>query len=179
MWNRVRFGDKQCTKAEQWLEEIAVTHSDTPTTAEGLLISLGAAEQEHVRLCGDCQGAVRDFVESRILMNAVRPARSDDHPFFAKRVMAAITSREGELERASRAWAVVPRLAARFAGVATVLLLIGGAWVYEGPLHDRPSGERTQTVQPAAESGSQLFEDNAAVPANRDEVLVSLLERGQ
>lgn len=178
MQNGIRFGRKHCTKTEQWLEGIAIAQGEIPT-AESLLASLGAAEQEHIHLCGVCQNAVRDFLESRILLNAVRPGRLEDHPFFAKRVMAAIASREGELERASRAWAVVPRLAARFAGVATVLLLIGGAWVYEGPLHNRPSGEPAPAVQPAAESGSQLFEDNAAVPANRDEVLVSLLERGQ
>lgn len=178
MQNRIKFGHKQCTKTEQWLEGITVEQGEMPT-AESLLVNLGAAEQEHIRLCGACQSAVRDFIESRILLSAVRPPQSDDHPFFAARVMGAIASREGELERTSRAWAVVPRLAARFAGVAMVLLLIGGAWVYEGPLRNRPFGEPAQTVQPAAESGSQLFEDNAAVPANRDEVLVSLLERGE
>lgn len=178
MWNRIRFGGRRCTKAEQWLEETAVTHLETPT-AQDLLTTLGVAEREHIRRCSACQGALRDFIESRLLVNAVRPARPANHPFFAKRVMAAIASREGELERASRAWAVVPRLAARFAGVATVLLLIGGAWVYEGPLRNPPAGDSAPTLQPAVESGSQLFEDNAAVPASRDEVLVSLLERGQ
>ena len=177
MWRRIWLGRKQCIKAEQWFEEATGRLSEAPA-AEELLASLEPSQRDHVRECGECQNALKDLLESRVLLAALKEPETENRPFFSRRVMAAIAAREMELERATRAWAVVPRLASRFAGIATVLLLIGGALVYEGPLH-KQANQTTQTAQPAAESGTQLFEDNAAVPANRDDVLVSLLERGE
>lgn len=168
---------RRCTKAEQWFEEAAARMPGT-LTAEELLASMAPGQRDHVRGCGACQDAAKDLVESRVLLTALKGSGADGRPFFAKRVMAAIASRESELEGATRAWAVVPKLASRFAGIATVLLLIGGALIYEGPLHKR-AHPAAQAAQPAVESGTQLFEDNAPVPTNRDDVLVSLLERSQ
>lgn len=177
MWKELSFSRSRCRRVEGWLEETAEL-PEAAATVEGLCASLPPEQQGHLRACNECQAALRDFAESKALLHALKDQRTATPPFFAKRVMAMIASREGDLERATRAWALVPKLASRFAGVATVLLLVGGAWVYEGSLH-KSASPLARTVQPAAEAGTQLFEDNAAVPANRDEVLVSLLERDQ
>lgn len=177
MWKEISFSRRGCRKAGAWLEE-AADLPEASATADGLYASLSPEQQGHLRGCSDCQAALQDFADSRVLLHALRDRQTTTPPFFAKRVMAMIASCEGDLERAARAWAFVPKLASRFAGVATVLLLVGGAWVYEGSLH-KSTSPLARTVQPAAEAGTQLFEDNVAVPANRDEVLVSLLERDE
>lgn len=177
MWNKIAFSSGRCTNAEQWLEDAASSPAAS-VVIEDLRASLSSEQRDHLQHCADCQTALREFADSKALLRFLGRSPAEAPPFFAKRVMAAIAVREGELERAARAWALVPKLASRFAGIATILLLIGGAWAYEGPLHKSPN-PAAQTAQPAAETGTQLFEDNATVPANRDDVLVSLLERGE
>ena len=54
-----------------------------------------------------------------------------------------------------------------------LVLLIAGTWAYKTPA-------RKHANQPVvAESSGQLIEDNSSVPVDRDEVLISLLERGK
>lgn len=171
MLDWLRFGEKQCTRAEAWLEEAAARRPHA-RALEDLLTGVPEDEKTHVQSCPDCKDAVSDLLESRALFRNWNAAGVQGNPFFAERVLAAIASRESEMEQATRTWAVVPKLAARLAGIATLVLLIAGTWIYEGPA-------RKQANQPVVEPGSQLFEDNATVPADRDEVLVSLLERGE
>jgi hypothetical protein len=49
--------------------------------------------------------------------------------------MAAISDREGELERISQTWAAVPRLAYRLSVLASLSLLVAAGWLYQQPRH--------------------------------------------
>jgi hypothetical protein len=102
----------------------------------------------------------------------MEPAEHAPKPYFAKRVLAVIRAKEQELERSTRTWAAVPRLAARLAGVVALLLVITGTLLLESP-------RRKQATGPAMQAPSAIFEDNATLPASKDEVLVSVLEKGQ
>lgn len=171
MLDRLNFGEKRCTRAEAWLEEAASCRPHA-RALEDVLVDAPEGDKQHVQNCRDCKEAVMDFLESRALFRNWNAAGVQGNPFFAKRILAAIAAREAEVEQSTRTWAVVPKLAARLAAIATLVLLIAGTWVYEGPA-------RKQVNQPVVEPGSQLFEDNSTVPTDRDEVLVSLLERSE
>lgn len=168
MWNRRGLEKKGCEKIAVWLEE-AAARSPEAATIEELLEALPHDETLHAGECTDCKEAAREFLDSRALLAACGKA-PEGNPFFAKKVLAAIASREAEMERTSRAWAIVPKLASRLAAVACLALLLAGTWVYKGPT-------QSKSGRTAAEPGSQLLEDNATVPSDQDEVLVSLLER--
>jgi hypothetical protein len=171
MWNGPRLGGERCERAAAWLEEAATRHPHAGAH-EDLLLGLPKDEMQHVQECPVCAQAVKDLLESRGLLQNLKVDEDKGNPFFAKRVLASIAAREAEIELATRTWAVIPRLASRLAGIAILVLLIAGTWIYEGPA-------RKQANQPVMEPGAQLFEDNATVPADRDAVLVSLLERGE
>jgi hypothetical protein len=172
MWKSLGFGRNECAQAANWLEEAAALLPEA-STADGLPTQLVPGDATHVRECAACQTALKVFLESRALLANLKDPERKSNPFFAKRVMAVIAAREAELERSTRAWAAVPRLAARLAGVAMLVLLIAGTWAYKTPA-------RKHTNQPVvAESSGQLIEDNSSVPVDRDEVLISLLERGK
>ena len=171
MWNGPKLGKEGCTRAQAWLEEAASRHPRAGAHEE-LLAEVPRDERQHVQECPACAQAVKDLLESRGLLRNLKMDEDKGNPFFAKRVLAAIAARETEIELATRTWAVIPRLASRLAGIAILVLLIAGTWIYEGPARKRAN-------QPVMEPGAQLFEDNATVPTDRDDVLVSLLERGE
>ncbi len=99
----------------------------------------------------EVQALLRDF-ESR---------RAEPGPFFSKRVMAAIESREAEITRRSRAWAAVPAFASRLSAIAALLLVVAGTWLYTG-------GQTSAPLQ------GGIFEDSAAAASStsQDEVFV-------
>jgi hypothetical protein len=171
MWGTDKTRDGTCSKTGEWLESAGLKHPQA-TTFEELLAGLPQTAQHHIMKCQNCQNYCHEFLESRKLLASLAGEPGQANPYFVQRVLAAIRSREDELERSTRAWAAVPRLASRLAGIATLILLLTGTWLFEGPNKRQPE---EKTVEPT----STLFEDNAAVPTSKDEVLVSVLERGQ
>jgi hypothetical protein len=172
MWSNVRSRDGECQIIAMHLEE-AAQGLPQAATHEQLLSAIPEDAKEHLRACPDCFQGIEDFLQSRKLLAALERNPGDlGNPFFEKRVMAAIAAREAQLEGPRGTWAFVPKLASRLAGVATIVLVVAGTWLYSGPA-------RRQANQPALENGTQLFEDNSAVPASRDDILVSLLERSE
>lgn len=97
----------------------------------------------------------QDSSEVRQLLSELEVRRAEPGPFFAKRVMAAIEAREGELTGRVRAWAAVPTFASRLSAVAATLLLLAGTWLYTG-------GSRRSNVG----SPGGLFEDTTATASS-------------
>ncbi len=97
--------------------------------------------------------------EVQSLLRDLEAGRAEPGPFFAKRVMAAIESREAEITRGSRAWAAVPAFASRLSMIAALLLVVAGTWLYTG-------GQRPIVAQ------GGIFEDSAAAASStsQDEV---------
>jgi len=171
MWGTDETSDGKCNETAEWLET-AVASQLQAATLEELIAGLPQTAHDHVGQCQNCQNSCLEFLESRKLLAPLARKTGEVNPYFVQRVLARIRSREDELERSTRAWAAVPRLASRLAGIAMLILLIAGTWLYTAP-NKKQANE--QTVEPA----SAIFEDNAAVPTSKDDVLVSVLERGQ
>jgi predicted anti-sigma-YlaC factor YlaD len=132
--------------------------------------ALSLAQQEHLAACAECQAAADDIAMSRILLRDMPVRATVPGPWFAPRVMAAISAKESELRRSLEAWAAVPRLAARLSWVSALALLLASTWLYESPKHVQNSGN---DAQGAIES---LFDaPQSAVP---DDVLLTM-EQGQ
>jgi hypothetical protein len=171
MWGLRKKGGSECWKALDLLEAAAPARGGA-TTLEEFLLLLPEGARKHVLECLACRAACQELLETRELLEPIERKKIEPGPFFVNRVLAAIRAREDEVERSTRAWAVVPRLASRLACIAALVLLVAGTWLYEGP-------RRHQAIQPSMEQGNAIFEDNAPVPTSKDEVLVSLLEKGQ
>ncbi len=106
--------------------------------------------------------------EVQALLRDLEPRRAEPGPFFSKRVMAAIESREAEITRRSRAWAAVPTFASRLSAIAVLLLVVAGTWLYTG---------RQSSTPPQG----GLFEDSATAASSttQDEVFVTPAEEAR
>jgi hypothetical protein len=171
MWGLRKDNRSECWEAMELLEAGGITLGNERTLEE-IMLGLPAPEREHVLACGNCRAAYEERLEARELLAPMAKKEMEPGPFFVNRVMAAIRARGEELERSTRAWAAVPKLASRLAGVALLLLLVTGTLLYTSP-------RRYRTTQPAVEPANAIFEDNAPVPTSKDDVLVSLLESGK
>src|SRR5260370_14819167 len=85
-------------------------------------------------------------------------------PWFAPRVMAAITARESELRESLEAWAAVPRLAARLTWLSALALLLASTLLYQLP---------KSTPRYGNESAETLF-DSPQTYAPQEDVMLPL-----
>jgi hypothetical protein len=130
-----------------------------------------SALREHAATCKDCQAAADEIHASRELLKALPASQAGkSRPWFAPRVMAAIAAREAELRRSLDTWTAVPRLAARLTWACALALLLASTWLYEKPRAAAKSGGDA-TVE-------SLFDAPATSP-NQDDILATLLEKGQ
>jgi len=171
MWGTDKSQHGKCSVAPEWLEAVGVRHPQAETFEE-LMVGLPQTAQDHIRRCQNCQNSCLEFLESKKLLAPLARKAVVTNPYFVQRVLARIRSREDELERSTRAWAAVPRLASRLAGIAMLILLVAGTWLYTAP-------GKKQANEKTMEPASAIFEDNATLPTSKDEVLLSVLERGQ
>jgi hypothetical protein len=135
---------------------------------EGLLLAAGPELQFHIEECRECSRAVNEALEVRQMLVRGFPPMEDPGEAFAAQVMRAIALQEAEGQSASSAWFALPALAARFAWVTAVGLLLATTWVYEvrGPgAAQNPGNDAAAT---SLEPGT---------PATQDEVLASLAVR--
>jgi hypothetical protein len=152
MWNPLKKNSRECERFRESLEEAV------PTTLRG-----------HAAECRDCQAAVEELAASRRLLS-VLPKQAEVGPWFAARVMAAIRARESELRRSADAWTVVPRLARRLTWVSALALLLAGTWLF--------GWTASTTWKPVATDITGEPVQDYAAPANNDELLLSLAEKG-
>ncbi len=174
--------DSQCDLFQEWLEasatpqvggkdrvESSASERDLLETYVNLISRAPAQVREHAQACSDCREAAEDVVALRNLVKELEAAPVPS-PWFAPRVMAAISSLEAERSRVSAIWLAVPRFASRLSWLAAAVLLVTCTWLYERPASAPPA-------QTASAFASEHLFDPPAVPANHDDVLVSLNEK--
>lgn len=159
MWNPLKRNGQECSQFRESLEKAAD------------VAALSPALREHAASCEDCQAAAEDAVMSRALLKALPSEAELPRPWFAPRVMAAITAREAEFRRSMDAWTVVPRLAAKLSWVCALALLLASTWLYETPRSTPAKAVLTDLA------GDPYLETTAAT--TQDDVLVGLVEQGQ
>ena len=164
MWNLLRKDKKDCRKLRDALEE-TVAGPREATSVEALMSELRAEERGHVEACCDCREAVPELVAAKELFRGVASYADEERPWFAARVMAAISARERELAAQLSTWSEFSRFAPRFAWVTAVLLLAGSTWFYERVVR-APANPLNGTPQ------ESIFE--APQQASQDDVLVSM-----
>jgi hypothetical protein len=81
--------------------------------------------------------------------------------------MSAIAAREAELRRTLDTWSFIPRLAAKFAWVSALALMLAGTWLYERP--------KVASHQNDTNAGESLFESSPS--SAPDDLLASVVER--
>lgn len=164
MWNLLRKDKEGCRRLRGALEEVAAGPGEA-TSVEALRDSLTAEERAHAEACGDCREAVQELVATKELFRNVASYAQEERPWFAARVLAAISARERELASQLTTWSEFSRFAPRFAWVTAVLLLAGTTWFYERVVR-APAQEFNHTPP------ESIFE--APQPASQDDVLVSM-----
>jgi hypothetical protein len=159
MWSLLKKDRENCSQFLESLEE------------KTRLTVLPSALRGHAATCKDCQAAADEMLASRELLLALPASQAGkSRPWFAPRVLAAIAAREAELRRSLDTWTAVPKLAARLTWACALALLLASTWLYEKP-------------RPATKAGGDatvesLF-DAPAASTTQDDILVSLLEKGQ
>lgn len=161
MWNMLK-ENEECKRFRDGLEEAAAKHDDA-ISVERLIADLSDEQRKHVTACVNCREAAKDLVRVKTLFHGAASFAAEERPWFAARVMAAISSRERELARRVSAWMEFPRFASRLAWVAAILLLAGTTWFYEAVV-------RAPNYTPAGQES--IFEvPQQTIP---DDVLVSM-----
>jgi hypothetical protein len=163
MWN-LRKMTKDCRRLRDALEEAAERHPEAANVKE-LMDALSAEERKHIEACRDCHEAVQELVATKELFQGVTSFAEEERPWFAARVMAAISAREREIAARLNTWSEFSRFAPRFAWVTAVLLLAGTTWFYEKVVR-APVYELNGSPQ------ESIFE--APQPASQDDTLISM-----
>lgn len=161
MWDMLK-ENEECRRFRDGLEEAAAKFEGA-IRIESLIALLPEEQRRHVAGCADCRQAANDLVKVKTLFNGAVSFAEEDRPWFAGRVMAAITSREKVLAQRVSAWTEFPRFASRLAWVAAILLLAGTTWFYEAVV-------RAPSYIPAG-SQESIFEAPQQTPP--DDLLVS------
>lgn len=161
MWNKLK-QNEECNRFRDALEEAAAKHEHA-LSVEPLIADLSGEQRKHLTACANCQETANDIVKVKMLFKGAASFVAEERPWFAARVMAAITSRERELAERVSAWTEFPRFASRLTWVAAILLLAGTTWFYEAVV-------RAPNYSPAGQES--IFE--APQQTTPDDVLVSM-----
>ena len=164
MWNLLRKDKKDCRKLRDALEE-AAARPGKATSVEALLSDLSAEERGHVQTCSDCREAVQELAATKELFRGVASYADEERPWFAARVMAAISAHEREVSAKLSTWTEFSRFAPRFAWVTAILLLAGSTWFYEKVVR-APANPLNRAPQ------ESIFE--TPPQTSQDDVLVSM-----
>lgn len=162
----------ECRDFQMRLEDAAGSAPGAQTFAELLAVVPGAMSG-HAAQCADCRAAAENLLAARALMAEMPSHAARGGPWFAPRVMAAIAARTVELGRATDTWTFLPKLAARLTWASAIALLLASGWLYQRPVSTAVTAKSVVTDI----TGEPLRE--SAMPANNDEVLVSLSEQPQ
>lgn len=127
----------------------------------------------HLERCGGCRQALEAAHFGRELLREVLEPAGEPGAAFAARVVANIRFEEARRLSAGAFWRPLERLASRLALSAAAALLVLAVYLFE-------YAPPRQHDQIGAQGGvTEVFSDPAAQPpANQDDVLMSLAERG-
>ena len=165
MWDKSK-ENEDCRRFRDGLEEAAAKFEGA-IRIESLIALLPEEQRGHVAACADCQEAASDLVRVKALFRGAASFATEERPWFAARVMAAIASRERELAERVTAWTEFPRFASRLAWVAAIFLLAGTTWFYESVVR-APSYLPTDSQESIFEAPQQTPPDDLLVSRASD-----------
>ncbi|HWN75318.1 MAG TPA: hypothetical protein VNO13_06195 [Candidatus Udaeobacter sp.] len=140
-----------CRRFLDALEELPLS-GGLRKSVEEWRAELPEAEDVHAGGCEACRTALEEFSETR---NALAEATvQQPGPWFATRVMAAISAREQEEEARDGVWISVRRLAPKLVALSALLLVLGGSWALELRKSEGVNAERR--------SGDMVFDSSVA-----------------
>jgi len=151
MGNLLNRDEKNCRRFLDALEELPAS-GNLRKSAEEWLAELPEADEEHAGSCEACRTALEEFTETRNALSGMTVPKAG--PWFAARVMAAISAREREEEARDGVWISVRRLAPRLVALSALLLVLGGSWALELRKTDRMNAERR--------GGDMVFDSSVA-----------------
>ncbi len=150
----------ECAKVHDALQGISSAEQSEGVLALGVLLAQSSEEvRAHVNACDDCRLFAAELLEVRGMFQYADTGPQPG-PYFLARVMAAISDREGELERISQTWAAVPRLAYRLSVLASLSLLVAAGWLYQQPRHASIASVSTQNTEGLVDSSGNTVQDD-------------------
>jgi hypothetical protein len=160
MWLTTSGYGSACAKVHDALEDISSAEQPEGVLALGVLLAqLPEETREHVNACDDCRMFATELLEVRGIFQYADTGPQPG-PYFLARVMAAISDREGELERISQTWAAVPRLAYRLSVLASLSLLVAAGWLYQQPRHTSIAGVSAQNTEGLVDGSGNTVQDD-------------------
>ena len=161
MWLTTSGYGSECAKVHDALEGISSGEQAEGVLAQGVLLAqLSEKARAHVNACDDCRMFATELLEVRGMFQYADTGPQPG-PYFLARVMAAISDREGELERISQTWAAVPRLAYRLSVLASLSLLAAASWLYQQPRHASiASASAAQSAEGLVDSSGNSVQDD-------------------
>ena len=151
MGNPLNRDELNCRRFLDALEELPLS-GGMRKSVEEWRAELPEAEDVHAGGCEACRTALEEFSETR---NALAEATvQQPGPWFATRVMAAISAREQEEEARDGVWISVRRLAPKLVALSALLLVLGGSWALELRKSEGVNAERR--------SGDMVFDSSVA-----------------
>jgi hypothetical protein len=156
MWNLLstRKKSKDCRSLRDILENAQLESASEVS-------ELSAPQQKHLAACSECQQICDDILIARTMLRDLPRQSEVSAPWFAPRVMAAISAKESELRQSLEAWAAVPRFAARLTWVSALALLLASTWLYQSPA-------KTQTATNGNQGSIESLFDSAQSGAPDD-----------
>jgi len=150
----------ECAKVHDALQGISSAEQSEGVLALGVLLAqLSEEVRAHVNACDDCRLFAAELLEVRGMFQYADTGPQPG-PYFLARVMAAISDREGELERISQTWAAVPRLAYRLSVLASLSLLVAAGWLYQQPRHASIASVSAQNTEGLVDSSGNAVQDD-------------------
>jgi hypothetical protein len=161
-----RVGKVSC----EWLRsELEGLPAGPPDTAAECRSALSVEARQHLSQCAECEAALQDFALARRELQRMQSTLDEPGPWFTRRVMNAIAAQEAEIEETQNGfWTSVRRLAPRIVAFATLLLMLGGTWMFEQRRAAQTHGEELLPAE-------GLFE-LTPVPAANDDVIATYYE---
>jgi len=150
----------ECAKVHDALQGISSAEQSEGVLALGVLLAqLSEEVRAHVNACDDCRLFAAELLEVRGMFQYADTGPQPG-PYFLARVMAAISDREGELQRISQTWAAVPRLAYRLSVLASLSLLVAAGWLYQQPRHASIASVNAQNTEGLVDSSGNTVQDD-------------------
>ena len=158
-----------CKEYEARLEDALTRGLELQASAESGEGQLHSELAAHLAKCAGCREALRAAQEAQALLRDGLATTAEPHPALVTRVMAEIREREAEeRQEASEFWGPIEQLARRLAWVATLALLVLGA--YELGVQSGRSGPEMISTNELRE----IFPDPNRMPMDKDEVVERL-----
>jgi len=160
MWLTTSVYGSECAKVHDALQGISSAEQSEGVLALGVLLAqLSEEVRAHVNACDDCRLFAAELLEVRGMFQYADTGPQPG-PYFLARVMAAISDREGELQRISQTWAAVPRLAYRLSVLASLSLLVAAGWLYQQPRHASIASVSAQNTEGLVDSSGNTVQDD-------------------